>query len=69
MNRKRLNFLKGFAVGVALIALSKAGGIVQGGPLLADPGLWIDWAVQALIVGVIAGVIGAWIGERRRKQP
>jgi membrane associated rhomboid family serine protease len=67
MTRKRLNFLNGFAVGVAIIAFVNGMAIVQGEKSISDLGAWIDLAVQAAIIGAIIGVVAAWFGERGKK--
>jgi membrane associated rhomboid family serine protease len=66
--RKRRNFLIGFAIGVAITAFSLWSSIRRGDSPIPDGlGPWVDLAAEAATLGVIIGVIAAWLGERGKK--
>ena len=66
MSRKPLNFLIGFVVGAVLSLLWNVSPIMRAGAAPSIPGIWLDIAVQAVIIGLLLGVIALWLGGRRR---
>jgi membrane associated rhomboid family serine protease len=68
MRRKSLNFFIGFVIGVAVVVVVNVLPIIQGGKLRPPyEGAWFDVAVQAVIIGVLIGLIAVWFSERGKK--
>ena len=66
MSRKPFNFLIGFVVGAVLSLLWNVSPIMRAGTAPPVPGIWGDIAIQALIIGLLFGVVALWLGGRRR---
>jgi hypothetical protein len=66
MSSKPLYFLIGFVVGAVLSLLWNVSPIMRAGAAPSIPGLWVDIAVQALIIGLLFGVVALWLGGRRK---
>ena len=68
MSRKPLNFLMGFVVGALLSLLWNVSPIIRAGTAPSIPGIWLDIAVQAVIIGLLLGAVAVWFGARRTKK-
>jgi hypothetical protein len=66
MPRRPLNFLIGFVVGAVLSLLWNVSPIMRAGAAPSIPGLWLDIAVQAVIIGLLLGAVALWFGGRRK---
>jgi hypothetical protein len=66
MPRRPLNFLIGFVVGAVLSLLWNVSPIIRAGAAPSIPGLWLDIAVQAVIIGLLLGAVALWFGGRRK---
>ena len=55
MSRKPVYFLMGFIVGAVVSLLWNAMPIVRAGAAPSIPGIWLDIAVQAVIIGLLLG--------------
>ncbi|WP_147149489.1 hypothetical protein [Reyranella soli] len=66
MSRKAVYFLIGFIVGAIVSLLWNAMPIIRAGGAPAIPGIWFDIAVQAVIIGLLLGLVAMWFGTRRR---
>jgi hypothetical protein len=67
MSRKPLNFLVGFVVGAVLSLLWNVSPIIRAGAAPSIPGIWLDIAVQTVIVGLLFGAVALWLAQRRKK--
>jgi hypothetical protein len=63
MSPKRLNFLKGFAVGAVFYAVIT----IPYRPIEPNVGAWFDFAVEAALCGALFGAVAVWWGGRGRK--
>jgi multisubunit Na+/H+ antiporter MnhE subunit len=68
MSRKPVYFLMGFIVGAVVSLLWNAMPIVRAGAAPSIPGIWLDIAVQAVIIGLLLGLIVMWFGTWRRNR-
>jgi len=68
MSRKPVYFLIGFIVGAVVSLLWNAMPIIRAGAAPAIPGIWLDIAVQAVIIGLLLGLVVMWFGARRRNR-
>jgi hypothetical protein len=68
MSRKPLCFLMGFVVGALLSLLWNVSPIIRAGAAPSIPGIWLDIAVQAVIIGLLLGVVALWFGARRTRK-
>ena len=68
MSRKPLYFLMGFVVGALLSLLWNVSPILRAGAAPSIPGIWLDIAVQAVIIGLLLGAVAVWFGARRTKK-
>ena len=68
MSRRPLNFLMGFVGGALLSLLWHALPIIRAGASPSIPGIWLDIAIQAVIIGLLLGVVALWLGERRKRK-
>lgn len=65
MTRKPAYFLIGFIVGAVVSLLWNAMPIIRAGAAPSIPGIWVDIAVQAVIVGLLLGLVALWFGAWR----
>ena len=68
MSRRPLNFLIGFVVGAVLSALWTISPIIRAGAAPSIPGIWLDIAIQAVIIGLLFGAVALWFGEWRKRK-
>ena len=68
MSRRPLNFLIGFVGGALLSLLWNALPIIRAGASPSIPGIWLDIAIQAVIIGLLLGVVALWLGEWRKRK-
>ena len=68
MSRKPLNFLIGFVVGAVLSLLWNVSPIIRAGAAPSIPGIWLDIAIQAVIIGLLLGAVALWLGEWRKRK-
>lgn len=68
MSRRPAYFLIGFIVGAVVSLLWNSIPIMRAGAPPAIPGIWLDIAVQALIIGLLLGLIAMWLGTWRRNR-
>jgi hypothetical protein len=68
MSRKPLDFLIGFVVGAVLSLLWNALPIIRAGASPSIPGIWLDIAIQAVIIGLLLGAVALWLGEWRKRK-
>ena len=68
MSRKPVYFLMGFIVGAVVSLLWNAMPIIRAGAAPSIPGIWLDIAVQAVIIGLLLGLIVMWFGTWRRNR-
>ena len=68
MSRKPVFFLMGFLVGAVVSLLWNAMPIIRAGAAPSIPGIWLDIAVQAVIVGLLLGLVAMWLGTWRRNR-
>jgi hypothetical protein len=66
MPRRPLNFLIGFVVGAVLSLLWNVSPIIRAGAAPSIPGIWLDIAIQAVIIGLVLGAVALWFGGRRK---
>ncbi len=68
MSRRPLNFLIGFVGGALLSLLWNALPIIRAGASRSIPGIWLDIAIQAVIIGLLFGAVALWLGEWRKTK-
>jgi hypothetical protein len=68
MSRKPVYFLMGFIVGAVVSLLWNAMPIIRAGAAPSIPGIWFDIAVQAVIIGLLLGLVVMWFATWRRKR-
>jgi hypothetical protein len=68
MSRKPVLFLIGFIVGAVVSLLWNAMPIIRGGAAPSIPGIWLDIVVQAVIIGLLLGLVAMWFGTWRRNR-
>jgi NhaP-type Na+/H+ or K+/H+ antiporter len=64
---KRANFMKGVALGAAIIAFTTAAStITESKPVnFSDLGWWIDTLVQMAMAGIFVGAGASWLGRKK----
>ena len=65
MSRKPVFFLIGFFVGAVVSLLWNAMPIIRAGAAPSIPGIWLDIVVQAVIIGLLLGLVTMWLGTWR----
>jgi hypothetical protein len=68
MPPKLAYFLMGFVVGAVVSFLWNAMPIIRAGAAPSIPGIWLDIAVQAVIIGLLLGLVVMWFATWRRKR-
>ena len=68
MSRKPVLFLIGFIVGAVVSLLWNAMPIIRGGAAPSIPGIWLDIVVQAVIIGLLLGLVAMWLGTWRKNR-
>jgi len=68
MARKPVYFLIGFIVGAVVSLLWNAMPIIRAGAAPSIPGIWLDIVVQAVIIGLLLGLVAMWLGTWRRNR-
>ena len=68
MSRKPVYFLIGFIVGGVVSLLWNAMPIIRAGTAPAIPGIWLDIVVQAVIIGLLFGLVAVWFGAGRKNR-
>jgi hypothetical protein len=68
MSRKPVYFLIGFIVGAVVSLLWNAMPILRAGAAPSIPGIWLDIAVQAVIIGLLLGLVAMLLGTWRRNR-
>jgi hypothetical protein len=68
MSRKPVYFLIGFIVGAVVSLLWNAMPIIRAGVAPSIPGIWLDIAVKAVIIGLLLGLVAMWFGTWRRNR-
>ena len=68
MSRKPVFFLIGFFVGAVVSLLWNAMPISRAGVAPSIPGIWLDIVVQAVIIGLLLGLVAMWFGTWRRNR-
>jgi hypothetical protein len=68
MSRKPVFFLIGFFVGAVVSLLWNAMPIIRAGTAPSIPGIWLDIVVQAVIIGLLLGLVAMWLGTWRRNR-
>jgi hypothetical protein len=68
MSRKPVFFLIGFFVGAVVSLLWNAMPIIRAGATPSIPGIWLDIVVQAVIIGLLLGLVAMWLGTWRRNR-
>jgi hypothetical protein len=68
MSRKPMYFLIGFIVGAVVSLLWNAMPIIGARAAPSIPGIWLDIVVQAVIIGLLLGLVAMWFGTRRRNR-
>jgi hypothetical protein len=68
MSRKPVFFLIGFFVGAVVSLLWNAMPIIRAGAAPSIPGIWLDIVVQAVIIGLLFGLVAMWLGTLRRNR-
>ena len=68
MSRKPVFFLMGFFVGAVASLLWNAMPIIRAGTAPSIPGIWLDIVVQAVIIGLLLGLVAMWLGTWRRNR-
>ena len=68
MSRKPVFFLIGFFVGAVVSLLWNAMPIIRAGVAPSIPGIWLDIVVQAVIIGLLLGLVAMWLGTWRRNR-
>jgi len=66
MSRKPVLFLIGIFVGAVVSLLWNAMPIIRAGAAPSIPGIWLDIVVQAVIIGLLLGLVAMWLGTWRR---
>jgi H+/Cl- antiporter ClcA len=68
MSSKPVYFLIGFIVGAVVRLLWNAMPIIRAGTAPSIPGIWLDIVVQAVIIGLLLGLVVMFFGTRRRNR-
>ena len=68
MSRKPVFFLVGFFVGAVVSLLWNAMPIIRAGAAPSIPGIWLDIVVQAVIIGLLLGLVAMWLSTWRRSR-
>ena len=68
MSRKPVYSFIGFIVGAVVSLLWNAMPIIRAGAAPSIPGIWLDIAVQAVIIGLLLGLVAMWFGTWRRNR-
>lgn len=68
MSHKPVYFIMGFVVGAVVSLLWSAMPIIRAGAAPSIPGIWLDIAVQAVIIGLLLGLVVMWFGTWRRNR-
>ena len=68
MSRKLVYFLMGFVVGAVVSLLWNTMPIIRAGAAPSIPGIWRDIAVQAVIVGLLLGLVAMWLSTWRKNR-
>ena len=68
MSRNPVYFLMGFIVGAVVSLLWNAMPIIRAGAAPSIPGIWLDIAVQAVIIGLLLGLVVMCFGTWRRNR-
>jgi hypothetical protein len=68
MSRKPVFFLIGFIVGAVVSLFWNAMPIIRAGAAPSIPGIWLDIVVQAVIIGLLLGLVAMWLGTWRRNR-
>jgi hypothetical protein len=68
MSRKPLYFLVGFIVGAVVSLLWNTMPVIRARGAPSIPGIWLDIVVQALIIGLLLGLVTMWLGTWRRNR-
>jgi hypothetical protein len=68
MSRKPLYFLIGFIVGAVVSLLWNVAPIIGAGAAPSIPGIWLDIAIQAVIIGLLLGLVAMWFGTWRENR-
>ena len=68
MSSKPVYFLIGFIVGAVVSLLWNAMPIIRAGAAPSIPGIWLDIVVQAVIIGLLLGLVAMWFGTLRRNR-
>jgi hypothetical protein len=68
MSSKPVYFLIGFIVGAVVSLLWNAMPIIRAGTAPSIPGIWLDIVVQAVIIGLLLGLVAMWFGTWRRNR-
>jgi hypothetical protein len=65
MSGKPLYFLIGFIIGAIVSLLWNVAPIIGAGAAPAIPGIWLDIVIQAVIIGLVLGLVAMWFGTWR----
>jgi hypothetical protein len=68
MSSKPVYFLIGFIVGAVVSLLWNAMPIIRARTAPSIPGIWLDIVVQAVIIGLLLGLVAMWLGTWRRNR-
>jgi len=68
MSRKPVFFLIGFFVGAVVSLLWNAMPIIRAEAAPSIPGIWLDIVLQAVIIGLLLGLVAMWFGTWRRNR-
>jgi membrane associated rhomboid family serine protease len=68
MSRKPVYFLAGFIVGAVVSLLWNAMPTIRAGATPPIPGIWLDIAAQAAIIGLLLGLVAIWFSTWRRNR-
>ena len=68
MSRKPVFFLIGFFVGAVVSLIWNTMPIIRAGATPSIPGVWLDIVVQAVIIGLLLGLVAMWLGTWRRNR-
>ena len=68
MSRRAVYFLIGFIVGAVVSLLWNTMPIMRAGAAPFIPGIWLDIAVQAVIIGLLLGLVVMLLGAGRRNR-
>ncbi len=67
MSSKARYFLAGFGIGSVLSLLWNVTPIIRAGSAPSIPGVWADIAVQAVVVGMLTGLVALLYASLRRR--